>query len=238
MSRPVDLLAIAAHPDDVEQSCGGTLIRMAERGYRTAVVDLTAGEMGTRGTSEQRLREAEAAGKEMLLAERHNLHLPDARLENSLEARMTLAAKIRELRPRVVILPYREARHPDHYRASEIGFEACFAAGLTKLELGGEAHRPKKILYSSIYADVRPTFVVDISSQFERRLRALLCYRSQYDSRAEGAHLFPEREAVAERSRAAARQYGMLIHTRYGEPFVVREMMRVEDVVRMGPPSF
>jgi bacillithiol biosynthesis deacetylase BshB1 len=238
MSRSIDLLAIAAHPDDVEQTCGGTLIRMAERGYRTAVVDLTAGEMGTRGTPGQRLEEAAAAGRQMLLAERHNLHLPDARLENTLQARLALAAKIRELRPRVVILPYGRARHPDHYRASEIGFEGCFLAGLKKLDIEGRPHRPAKVLYSSIYADVRPTFVVDISAQFERRLRALLCYRSQYESRAEGAHLFPEQEAVAERIRAAARQYGMLIHARYGEPFVVREMMRVDDVMKMGPPSF
>lgn len=238
MSRSIDLLAIAAHPDDVEQTCGGTLIRMAERGYRTAVVDLTAGEMGTRGTPELRLEEAAAAGKEMLLAERHNLHLPDARLENTLEARLAVAAKIRELRPRVVILPYGQARHPDHYRASEIGFEGCFLAGLKKLDLAAAPHRPAKVLYSSIYADVRPTFVVDISAQFERRMRALLCYHSQYESRAEAAHLFPEQEAVAERIRAAARQYGMLIHTRYGEPFVVREMMRVDDVIRLGTPSF
>ena len=238
MKRSIDLLAIAAHPDDVEQTCGGTLIRAAERGYRTAVIDLTAGEMGTRGTPELRLREAVTAGKEMLLAERYNLHLPDARLENTLAARMVVAAKIREIRPRVVILPYAEARHPDHYRASEICFEGCFLAGLKKLDVDGEPHRPAKVLYASIYADVRPTFVVDVSAQFERRLRALFCYGSQYASRAEGSNLFPEQEAVAERIRAAARRYGMLIHARYGEPFVVREMMRMDDVVSMGVPSF
>lgn len=237
MSRPIDVLAVAAHPDDVEQTCGGTLIRSAERGYRTAVVDLTAGEMGTRGSPEQRLEEAAAAGAEMLLAERHNLHLPDARLENTLEARKKLAAKIRELRPRVVILPYGEARHPDHRRASEIGSEACFLAGLKKLDIDGEPHRPLKVLYSSIYADVRPSFVVDISAQFERRLRALFRYRSQYETRPAGAELFPEQEAVAERIRAAARHYGMLIHAKYGEPFAAREMLRVDDVVKMGVPS-
>ena len=237
MSRPIDVLAVAAHPDDVEQTCGGTLIRSAERGYRTAVVDLTAGEMGTRGSPEQRLAEAAAAGAEMLLAERHNLHLPDARLENTLEARKKLAAKIRELRPRVVILPYWEARHPDHRRASEIGSEACFLAGLKKLDIGGEPHRPLKVLYSSIYADARPSFVVDISAQFERRLRALFRYRSQYETSPEGAELFPEQEAVAERVRTAARHFGMLIHAKYGEPFIVREMLKVDDVVKMGVPS-
>ena len=117
------VLAIAAHPDDIEQTCGGTLIRMAERGYRTGALDLTAGDMGTRGTPDQRIAEAEVAAGHLRLAWRGNLRLPDALLENTVSVRMSLAAEIRNLRPRVVILPYWEARHPDHYRASEIGFE-------------------------------------------------------------------------------------------------------------------
>ena len=236
-SRPIDVVAFAAHPDDVEQTCGGTLIRMAEKGYRTAVVDLTAGEMGTRGTPEQRAAEAAAAGREMLLTERHNLHLPDARLENTWEARLAVARKIRELRPRVVILPYGQARHPDHYRASELGSEACFLAGLVKLGIEGRPHRPTKVLYASLYADVKPSFVVDISGQFERRLRALLCYRTQYGPQPDASGLFPREEEIAERVGVVARQYGLLIHTRYGEPFVVRETLRVDDVVGMGVPS-
>jgi bacillithiol biosynthesis deacetylase BshB1 len=234
----IHILAIAAHPDDVEQTCGGTLIRMAQKGYRTGVLDLTAGEMGTRGTARQRLQEADAAGCEMLLSTRRNLGLPDARLANSPETKLAIAAVIRELRPRVVILPYWEARHPDHYRAGELGFEACFMAGLRKLDIEGEPHRPSKILYSSLYADVRPSFVVDISAQFERRLRALLCYRSQYEDQPDATGLFPRMDEVSERVRAVARNYGMLIYARYGEPFVVKEMLRVDDVVRMGVPSF
>jgi N-acetylglucosamine malate deacetylase 1 len=233
----VDILALAAHPDDVEQTCGGTLIRMAEKGYRTGVVDLTAGEMGTRGTPEQRIEEAEEAAREMLVAERHNLRLPDAKFENDFATKEKIAAKIRELRPRVVILPYWEARHPDHCRASQVAAEACFLAGLRKLDAPGEPHRPEKILYASSYADVRPSFVVDISAQLERRMRALFCYRSQYGSHAEGAALFPEQEEAAERLRSAARHYGMLIHARFGEPFVVKEMLRVEDIGRLGVPS-
>ncbi len=233
----VDIAALAAHPDDVEQTCGGTLILMAEKGYRTGVIDLTAGEMGTSGTPEQRLEEAAAAAGEMLVAERHNLRLPDARLENDLAAKMAIAAKIRELRPRVLILPYWEARHPDHVRASELGQGACFLAGLRKLDLSGDPHRPSKILYACSYASVRPSFVVDISAQLERRMRALLCYRSQYTAQSGGAGLFPEQEDVAERLRSVARQYGMLIHARYGEPFIVKEMLRVDDVARMGVPS-
>ena len=170
----LDILAIAAHPDDVEQTCGGTLIKMAEKGYRTGVLDLTAGDMGTRGTPEQRLEEAAEAAKILIVGHRENLRFPDARLENTISARMTLAVKIREMRPRVVVLPYWEGRHPDHYRASELGYEACFLAGLKKLDEYSEPHRPYKIIYSSIYANVTPSFVVDISAQFERRMAALL----------------------------------------------------------------
>src|SRR6202171_1659085 len=151
LTQPLDTLAISAHPDAVEQTCGGTLIRMAEMGYRTGVLDLTAGDMGSRGTPEIRLKEADRAACQMLLAWRGNMHWPDARLENTVSVRMSLAAEIRNLRPRVVILPYWEARHPDHYRTAEIGFEACFLAGLKKLDEYSEPHRPFKILYLSVY---------------------------------------------------------------------------------------
>ena len=232
----LDILAIAAHPDDVEQTCGGTLIKMAEKGYRTGVLDLTAGDMGTRGTPEQRIEESLAAAKIMLVGHRDNLHFPDARLENTISARMTLALKIRETRPRVVILPYWEGRHPDHYRAAELGYEACFLAGLKKLDEYSEPHRPYKILYSSIYADVTPSFVVDISAQFERRMTALLSYRSQYGG-GEGGELFPDEKEIRERLGAVARFYGNLVGVKYGEPFVVKETMLVEDVVAMGGRS-
>jgi len=233
----LDILAIAAHPDDVEQTCGGTLIKMAEKGYRTGVLDLTAGDMGTRGTPEQRLEEAAEAAKIMLVGHRENLRFPDARLENTISARMTLAVKIREIRPRVVVLPYWEGRHPDHYRASELGYEACFLAGLKKLDEYSEPHRPYKILYSSIYANVTPSFVMDISAQFERRMAALLSYRSQYGGGIEGGELFPQEQEIRERLGAVARFYGNLVGVKYGEPFVVKETMLVEDVVAMGGRS-
>lgn len=232
-SLVLDVLAIAAHPDDVEQTCGGTLIRMAEMGYRTGVLDLTAGDMGTRGTPEERIAESEEAGRHMQLAWRDNLHLPDARLENSLAARMSLAVKLREWRPRVVILPYWQARHPDHYRASELGFEACFLAGLKKLDEYSEPYRPFKILYSSLYADVKPSFIVDISAQFERRMAALLSYRSQYGATQEGTTLFPQEQEIRDRLGAIARFYGNQIGVKYGEPFVVKEAMQVDDIVAM-----
>jgi len=228
----LDVLAIAAHPDDVEQTCGGTLLRMAEMGYRTGVLDLTAGDMGSRGTSDERIAESQTAARHLMLAWRGNQHMPDARLENTITARMTLAMRIRELKPRVVILPYWAARHPDHYRASEIGFEACFLAGLKKLDENSEPHRPQKILYSSLYADVKPSFIVDISAQFERRMESLLSYPSQYGA-AEASGLFPDEPEIRERLGAIARFYGNLIGVRYGEPFVVKEAMRIDDIVAM-----
>ena len=235
--KPLDILAIAAHPDDVEQTCGGTLIRMAQMGYRTGALDMTAGDMGTRGTPEIRLKESDAAAAKMQLAWRGNLRLPDARLENTVSVRMSLAVEIRNLRPRVVILPYWEARHPDHYRTCEIGFEACFLAGLKKLDEQTEAHRPAKILYTSLYANVTPSFVVDISAQFERRMEALFCYETQYGDAPDAAHLFPQHQEIRERLSAIARFYGSLIGVKYGEPFVVKETMRVDDITALGVRS-
>jgi bacillithiol biosynthesis deacetylase BshB1 len=237
-ARPLDLLALAAHPDDIEQTCGGTLIRAAEMGYRTGALDLTAGDMGTRGTLETRIAESEAAARHLLLAWRGNLRFPDARLENTLAVRLTVAAEIRRLRPRVVILPYWEGRHPDHYRASEIGYEACFLAGLRKIDAHSEPHRPFKILYSSVYARVTPSFVVDISAQFARRMQALLAYQSQYGDQPGGSSLFPDQAEIRERLAAVARYYGNLIGVRYGEAFVVKETMRVDDIVALGGRSF
>lgn len=233
----IDLLAIAAHPDDVEQTCGGTLLKAAEAGYRTGILDLTAGEMGTRGTPEIRLAEAEAAAGCLKTCWRGNLRLPDARLENTLAARLTLAVKIRELKPRTVILPYWEGRHPDHYRAAEIGYEACFLAGVRKIDEYSEPHRPFKILYSSMYANVTPSFVVDITAQFERRMEALLSYRSQYGETEEGSSLFPKEQEIRDRLAGIARYFGNLIGAKYGEPFIVKEAMRVDDVMALGVRS-
>ena len=238
MEKALDILAIAAHPDDVEQTCGGTLIRMAEAGYRTGVLDLTAGDMGTRGTPELRIEESHKAAARMLVGWRGNLRFPDARLDNSIAARMTLAGQIRMLRPKVVIIPYWEARHPDHYRAGELAYEACFLAGLKKLDAETEPHRPYKVIYSSLYANVLPSFVVDISAQFDRRMEALLAYESQYGAVEAGSDLFPSQTEIRERLAAVARFYGNQIGVKYGEPFVVKETMRVDDIVTMGPRSF
>jgi len=234
----LDVLAIAAHPDDIEQTCGGTLLRMAEMGYRTGALDLTAGEMGTRGTPETRMQEACAAAKILRLSWRDNLQMPDARLENNVALRMTLMGVVRRLRPRVVVLPYWEARHPDHHRATEMAIEACFLAGLRKMDDLAEPHRPHKVIYSSMYSPVAPSFVVDITRYFEQRMESLFAYQSQYGESAEGATLFPNKDEIYDRLRSIARYYGNLIGVKYGEPFVVKETMRVDDIVSMGVRSF
>ena len=228
----LDLLAIAAHPDDVELTCGGTLLKMAQRGYKTGILDLTAGEMGTRGTPETRAKEAARAAKLIAVKWRGTLGVPDSDVQPSRQHKLRLAAVIRELRPKTVILPYWEARHPDHYHASTLGYEGCFLAGLNQLPIEGEAYRPFKILYSiSYYADVRPTFVVDITPFVEQRLQSLLAYRSQYASQPQGGALFVPEEDIRERTFATARHYGLLAGVRYAEPFVQKEIGLVEDLM-------
>ncbi len=230
-SASFDILAIAAHRDDVEQTCGGTLLKMAERGRRTAVLDLTQGEMGTRGTVEDRAREAGEAARVLKVSWRRALDIPDGRVENTYDNRLKVARVIRELRPRVLVLPYWQARHPDHATASVLGYEAAFLGGLAKLDLGVAPHRPYKIIYASLYADVRPTFVVDISEQFETRFAALMAYRSQYQDQEQGSGLFPRQAEIRERVAAMAGFYGLLAGVRYGEPFVQKEVGLVDDLL-------
>jgi bacillithiol biosynthesis deacetylase BshB1 len=228
---PLDILALAAHRDDVEQTCGGTLLKMAERGYRTGILDLTQGEMGTRGTAEDRAREAAEAARILKVSWRHALDMPDGRVENTLENRYKVARVIREQRPHVLILPYWEGRHPDHYTASVLGYEAAFISGLAKLPLEGSAHRPFKIIYASLYRDVRPTFVVDITAQFETRLESLLAYKSQFADQQAGSGIFPAQKEIRARIEAMARFYGLLGGVTYAEPFVQKEVGLVDDVM-------
>ncbi len=231
----LDLLAIAAHPDDVELTCGGTLIRTAQAGYKVGILDLTEGEMGTRGDAATRRREAARAARILGVHHRENLGLPDAGLEVNEEFKLRLARRIRALRPHTVILPYWEGRHPDHYNAGKLGYEGCFAAGLKKLPIAGEAFRPFKILYSTVYCSVRPTFVVDISAQFERRRRAILAYGSQFrpPKRRRRSKVFLPLDQLEDEVNLVARYYGQMIGVRYAEPYVVREVMQVDDVVKL-----
>lgn len=227
---PLDLLALAAHRDDVEQTCGGTLLKMAERGYRTGILDLTQGEMGTRGSAEDRAREAAEAARILKVSWRHALDLPDGRVENTWENRLKVVRVLREQRPRVLILPYWQGRHPDHYTASILGYEAAFISGLAKLPLQGSAHRPFKIIYASLYRDVRPTFVVDITDQFETRFTSLMAYKSQFTDQQAGSGIFPAQKEIRARIESMARFYGMMGGVTYAEPFVQKEIGLVDDV--------
>jgi bacillithiol biosynthesis deacetylase BshB1 len=225
-----DVLAIAAHRDDVEQTCGGTLLRSAARGLRTAILDLTQGEAGTRGSAEDRAREADDAARLLGVGWRQALDLPDGAIANTLENRIKIVRVLRELRPRVVILPYWQARHPDHAIVASLGYEACFLSGLAKIETGTKPHRPFKIVYASLYADVRPSLVVDITPFIEQRHASLLAYRSQYTNQAAGGGLFVPEEEIRERTFAEARHYGLLAGVLYGEPFVQKEVGLVDDL--------
>jgi len=231
VTSPVAILAIAAHRDDIEQTCGGTLLKMAERGHATGILDLTQGEMGTRGTAEDRAHEAEEAARILRVGWRRALDIPDGRVENTWENRLKIAHVIRETRPLVVILPYWQGRHPDHYTTSVLGYEACFLAGLAKLEVDGLApYRPFKIVYATLYYDIRPTFVVDITEQFEARLQSILAYKSQFTDQEAGRGLFPAQAEIRERVEAMARFYGLLAGVKYAEPFVQKEVGLVDDL--------
>jgi N-acetylglucosamine malate deacetylase 1 len=260
---PLDILALAAHRDDVEQTCGGTLLKMAQRGYRTGILDLTQGEMGTRGSAEDRAHEAADAARMLCVSWRQALDIPDGRVENTFENRLKVVQALREQRPRVVILPYWKGRHPDHYTASRLGYEACFLAGLAKLDVSlarvapadiassspatlragrpqdsrqdaGATelppHRPFKIVYATLYYDVRPTFVVDITEQFEIRLQSLMAYKSQFSDQEAGKGIFPAHAEIRSRIEAMARFYGMLAGVTYAEPFLQKEVGLVEDL--------
>ena len=230
----VDILSIAAHPDDIELTCAGTMIKMVDKGYTVGILDLTEGEMGTRGTPELRAKEAEGARIVIGAKFREHMNLGDSRLTASIENRMALAEKIRAARPRTVILPYWKGRHPDHYTAATLGYEACYAAGLKHLPVSGEPHRPKKILYASMYHDDRPSFLVDISPYFDRKLAAINCFASQFagDMR-DVTELYPAWGRLIDRITTQCKYFGHLMGVEYAEPFTVKEAMAVDDIVTL-----
>lgn len=232
---PVHLLAIAAHRDDVELTCAGTLMKAKDAGYTTGVVDLTAGESATRGSAELRGQEAARAAEVLGVSERLNAGLPDAYLQNTDATRKVVVELIRHFAPRVVILPYPVGRHPDHRIASELGRDACFLAGLARYNAGGAVHRPHKILYAVAYREdpVKPTFVVDITGQFARKMESIRCYSSQFDGAKNAGEIFPTGQDLYSLVETQNAHYGSLIRTRYGEPFYTDETLKVEDVVAL-----
>ena len=231
----LDVLAIAAHPDDVELTCGGTLVKMAEKGYKTGILDITAGEMGTRGTPETRAKEAAAAAKILKVRWRGDLGVPDSDVQPSRQHKLNLARAIRELRPGTVILPYWEARHPDHYHASTLGYEGCFLAGLKQLPIDGEPYRPFKILYATSFEGMPPTFIVDITKEYGTRRKAILAYGSQFrPAKSEKKQkVFLATDELDAKMDLLARYYGQMVGVKYGEPFLQKEPMAVDDIVTL-----
>ncbi len=241
MSEPLDLLAIVAHPDDAELICGGTLIRAADAGHRTGVLNLTGGEAGTYGTAELREQEAARPAEVMGLAVRRTAGLPDGALENTPEARNRVAAVLRALRPRTVILMWHEARHPDHRVASRLAYDACFVAGLTNAPIDGDKFRPEKVIYAMAYREHagKPSFVVDISDQMDRKLDAIYAYGSQFEGKKALGEIYPGGQRdLRDQLLAHHAYYGGLIRVEYGEPFWTRETLRVDDVTALDVASF
>jgi N-acetylglucosamine malate deacetylase 1 len=236
----VDLLAIASHRDDVELTCSGTLIKAAKQGYRTAIVDLTQGEMGTRGSAELRASEASRAAEIMGVQARENLGLPDAGIVNDLATRERVARLIRRFKPKIVIAPAREGRHPDHHTTAQLVRDACFVAGLAKLAPDAPKHRPKKLIHCVSFREDfgKPTFVVDISEEFETKMKAIRCYDSQFTGEIQAGEVFPNGEPLYDIVRHQSAHYGSLIRCKYGEPFSTSETMRVDDIVALEVSSF
>jgi len=237
----VDILAIAAHRDDVELTCGGALIKAAKQGYRTAILDLTQGEMGTRGSADVRAAEASRAAGILGVAARENLDLPDAGIFNDQPTRERLVQRIRRFQPRVVIAPsFHGGRHPDHLVTAQLVRDACFLAGLAKYAPESPKHRPHKVLHVMSYRQdfVKPTFVVDISEEFEQKMEAVRCYDSQFEGATQAGEVYPTGAPLYEVIERHAASYGALIRCRYGEPFFTTETMRVDDLGALEVATF
>jgi N-acetylglucosamine malate deacetylase 1 len=233
----LDVLAIAAHPDDIEIICGGTMIKLADHGKKTGILDLTAGEMGTLGSVEARLAESQAAAEIMGVTTRENLGLPDSGLEISQDNKLRIAAIIRKYKPQLVILPVAEnQRHPDHHAASVLGHDACFLAGLRKLNLDGEPHRPRKIIYVASFEDAPASFAVDISEQFERKLKAVAAYKSQFDGSEQSRQSFRPGNDIFELMQVYGRRHGMSAGCRFAETFRTGGSILLNDPLDLLPP--
>jgi bacillithiol biosynthesis deacetylase BshB1 len=233
-AEPVDVLAFAAHPDDVELCAGGTVCRLVRDGYRVAVVDLTQGQLGSRGTSQRRLEESRAAARVMGLHARENLGMMDGALENTPDARLPLIRALRTYRPRIVLLNAPDCRHPDHGAAAQMAGDALFYAGLRTIETAGsdgqpqEPHRPSHALHYMQSIPFTPTVVVDVSDVWEQRMEALYAFSSQFhrpgadDQADEEPVTFISNPAFHAFVESQARAYGYRVGATYGEPLLYR----------------
>jgi N-acetylglucosamine malate deacetylase 1 len=236
----VDILAIGAHPDDMELICGGTLVRANMLGRSTGILDLAAGEMASRGTPDLRAKEAARAAQVMGVSVRENLGFPDGGIQNTPDTRAKVALVIRRLKPRVVITHSQHGRHPDHPTVAQLVRDACFVAGLKKIAPEFAPHRPLKVIHALSFREdnQKPTFVVDITESFEKKLEAIACYASQFGDAVQAGEVYPNGEPLPDLIRHHAAHYGSLIRCRYGEPFYTTETMRVDDVGALEVATF
>jgi len=227
----LDILAIAAHRDDVEITCGGTIIKMVDTGKKAGILDLTQGEMGTKGTADDREREADDAAEIMGLSFRQNLKLPDSNVEVNRDNKLKIARVIRDTQPELVILPFWLQRHPDHLYAMQLGYDACYLAGLKKLEIdgNGEPFRPRKIIYSSSFRDVRHSFYVDITDQLDRKLKAVRAYKSQFDGSKQSKEIFKPGVDIFNYMSVTAMHYGHQVGVKFAEAFSIKENILIDD---------
>lgn len=238
----LDLLAIAPHPDDAELICGGTLARAVRAGRQVGILDMTRGEMGSRGTSEVRAAEAVKAASVLGVAERESLGMPDTAITNTQQTRRRLVAALRRMRPRVVIAPAPApfGRHPDHREAAELIRDAVFLSGLARFDTSTPPFRPHKVVHAITFREdfVRPTFVVDITDTFEAKLEAIRCFASQFAGATQAGEVYPNGEPLLDMIRHHCAHYGSLIRVKYGEPFFTTETMRVDDVTTLEVSTF
>jgi bacillithiol biosynthesis deacetylase BshB1 len=228
----LDVVAFGAHPDDIELVAGGTLLKLADLGYRTGVVDMTRGELGTRGDARIRAREARASAKVLRLRVRENLGLKDGQIFDNPTVRLKLVKVLRAYRPDVVLTHFWDDKHPDHVQTSHLVTAACYLSGLAKVWTRQERFRPKRIFYFMLPWQVRPSFIVDVSSYFDKRMEALSCFRSQlYDPRSKEPGTYLSVPDFLPALEGLHRYYGTLIQAKFGEAFYCKEVMAVEDPI-------
>jgi bacillithiol biosynthesis deacetylase BshB1 len=229
----IDCLAFGAHPDDVELFCCGVLIKLKKQGYTTGIVDITRGELSTNGDIKSRQLEADKASKLLDLNLRENLNLPDGNIENTIKNREKVVSLIRKIRPKICLLPYWQDRHPDHVAASLLLKDAIFYAGLPKVETNLEAYRPETVLYYMLHWSFEPTFIVDISKEFERKMEAISAYASQFNKRDVGLkQTYINKPQFLESIETRAKFFGQLINQSYGEPFLYEGKLKIDNLIQ------
>jgi N-acetylglucosamine malate deacetylase 1 len=230
----LNVLAFAPHPDDAELFCGGTLIKLAENGMLTGIVDLSGGELSTRGNPEIRGRETKEASQKLGLVYRSNLNIEDGNIGNTKENRFKVIEEIRKTRPEFVFLPYWEDRHPDHINASHLVRDACYFSGLEKIKTGQPEYRPMELIYYYMHQVKEPRLVVDISAQYKRKMESVKAYKSQfYDEKSSNTKTYISSREFLEFIGIRARYFGFQAGVEYGEPFFVEHPVKIANLCKL-----